>query len=191
MVIKMKAVIGISKRHLHITEETFKNIFGDVELEVRNYIGQPGQFASTSKVNLKWNDKLIEGVRIVGPFRNSNQIEIAASDAEELGLEPPRKMSGDLEGSLPIILVGPKGEEKLEKGLILAESHVHLTNEKAKELDVKTGDIIKIINNNEVITKVQARVDEKAALEVHIDSDEAHDLNLNSYQEVEIMKCGK
>jgi len=188
MVIEMKAIIGISKRHAHLTEETFKNIFGDVPLKVRNYIGQPGQFASTSKINLKWNNVIIEGVRIVGPFRKANQVEIATSDARELGLNPPRRMSGNLEGSLPITLVGPFGEETINKGLILAEAHVHLTTEQGAELNIQTGDIVEVIKNEGTVIKVQARVDEEAALEVHIDNDEAVELGIESSEEMEIAK---
>ena len=184
----MKAIIGISKRHLHLTEETFKKLFGDIKLEVRNYIGQPGQFASTLKVDLKWHDKVIEGVRIVGPFRNQNQIEIALSDAKELGLNPPKRMSGDLEGSLPIILVGPLGEVNIDAGLILAEPHIHLTTNEANNLNVITGDLIEVVKEDEVIFKVQARVDNEATPEVHIDNDEAEELNLKSFEEVEIRK---
>jgi len=187
----MKAVVGISKRHIHITEETFKKLFGDIELEVRNYIGQPGQFASTSKIDLKWNDKIIEGVRIVGPYRKENQVELAASDAQQLGLEPPRRMSGDLEGSSPIILVGPLGEERLEKGVILAEGHVHLTNKQGKELDVITGDLVQVLKDDKVMIEVQARVDDNSALEVHIDTDEAEELGIEAFEELEIAKCGK
>lgn len=187
----MKVITGISKRHLHISEDIFKKLFGDVELEVRNPIGQPGQFASKSVVDLKWNDKTIERVRIVGPFRDQTQIEISATDAKELGVTAPRRLSGDLNKSASIILVGPMGEVTIDEGLILAERHIHLTLETGSELNVKTGDLVQVIKEGKPVLEVQARVDEKAANELHIDSDEATEFNLETGEEVEIVKCGE
>jgi len=187
----MKVIVGISKRHLHITEEVFKEIFGDIELEARNELAQPGQFASKQTVDLKWNDKILEKVRIVGPFRKYNQIEISVDDAKNLGVMPPRRISGDIEGSLPITLVGPLGEITIDKGLILAERHIHFTPEAAEQMNVKNNELVGILKDENLITEAIARIDELSALELHVDSDEALEFNLNSGEEVDIIKCGK
>ena len=187
----MKVIIGVSKRHAHLTEEVFKKLFGDIELEERNPIGQPGQFASTSTVDIKHGDRVLERVRIVGPFREQSQIEISASDAEILGVKPPRRISGNLDGSMPVTLVGPLGEITLEEGLILAEKHAHFTPEEAAKLEVETGDFIYVIKNGKKLLEMQVRVDEQAALEIHVDSDEAIEFGLKTGEEVDVTKCGK
>ena len=79
----MKVVLGVSNRHVHLTKEVFEKLFGEnAHLEVRNNLGQPGQFASTSSVDIKVGDNVIEHVRIIGPLRSYNQIEISQTDAK-------------------------------------------------------------------------------------------------------------
>ena len=115
----MNIPVGISNRHVHLTEEVWKKLFGDEEITVRNYLNQPGQFASNMTVDVKVGDAIINHIRVVGPFRNYNQIEIDDTDAKILGVIPPRRQSGDLNGSLPITVIGPKGSVFLDKGLIM------------------------------------------------------------------------
>ena len=98
----MKVTLGVSRRHVHLTQEVWTTLFGEEPMVKRNDLGQPGQFATTSKVDVSVGDKKIEGLRVIGPVRKYNQIELAQSDADILGINPPRRQSGDLEGSLPI-----------------------------------------------------------------------------------------
>jgi len=187
----MKVNVGVSKKHVHLKEETFKKIFGDIELEVRNPLNQVGQFASTSTVDINTNGITIERLRIVGPFRNIDQIELSQSDADILGVNPPRNISGDLTNTLPITIIGPLGEITLDNGLMLVKRHIHIPTDIANELGYQDEDIVEVYKDNNKLMDVQARVEENAALEIHIDTDEEEEFNLHTGDEVEIKACGK
>ena len=116
----MKVSIGVSNRHVHLTREHFKILFGEgKELEKRNDLTQPGQFASTSIVTIKTDKSEIENVRVLGPFRAYTQVEISKTDDYKLGLNPPIRDSGNLKGSSPITIIGPSGVVDLEEGCII------------------------------------------------------------------------
>ena len=87
----MKTIIGVSNRHVHLKKEVWESLFGDVPMEKRNDLGQPGQFATTSTVDIRYNGKTIEHVRVIGPIRNYNQIEISGSDANFFGSNSSKK----------------------------------------------------------------------------------------------------
>lgn len=187
----MKTIIGVSNRHVHMREEVWHALFGDEEMIKRNDLGQPGQFATTSTVDIKYNDVVIEHVRVIGPIRPYNQIEISETDAKKLGVNPPRRQSGDLEGSLPITLIGPKGSVNLESGLILAEMHLHMTPEMAEELNLKDKDSLPVYQEDKYLFDTKVKVSTPAALELHIDTDESLYYNLKTGMEVDVKICGK
>ena len=112
--------VGVSKRHAHISREVALILFGSDKLPVRNNLKQPGQYASERTLNLKWDNNIIEHVRIVGPIRNYNQVELSKDDADYLGINPPTRKSGDLKDSSPIIIFNDEAEIKLKRGAILA-----------------------------------------------------------------------
>src|SRR5574344_1712691 len=96
----MKVVIGVSNRHVHLNKEALAKLFGtDYELKCDRELVQPNQYASTSFVTIKTAKATIEHVRVMGPLRDYNQVEIARTDAYKLGLNPPIRTSGDLMGS--------------------------------------------------------------------------------------------
>ena len=125
----MKIPVGISRRHVHLTRDTFYELFNTYELPIRNNLNQPGEYASTLTVDLEWNGNIVEHVRVVGPFRSYNQIEISNTECELLKVNPPLRQSGDLENSLPINIIGPSSKISLKEGLIKAERHIHITKE--------------------------------------------------------------
>lgn len=187
----MKVVVGVSNKHVHVTNDVWSKLFGDREIEVRNFLNQPGQFASTSTVDIKIDNISLEHLRVVGPFRSYNQVEISASDAKILGVNPPRRQSGDLDGSLPVTLCGPNGEASLEFGLILAEAHIHMGNEMAEDLMFNNNDEVWIIKNDKKLFKAKIKVSDKAYFELHIDKDEEvlYDLHTGDFVEFEL--CDK
>ena len=101
----MKVRIGVSNRHVHLKEEDFKKLFGDVVLEKDKDLYQPNQFASIYKLTIKTLKNEIKNVRVLGPFRSYTQIEISKTDAYTLGLNPPIRTSGDLDGSEVVTLI--------------------------------------------------------------------------------------
>lgn len=89
----------------------------------------------------------------------------------------PLRESGDLAGSAPIALVGPKGAIYLQEGCIVAARHIHMTPEEAGAAGLKDGDYVTVRMGNErgaVLDKVKIRVDKSFDLEMHIDTDEAN-----------------
>ncbi len=190
-----KFVVETSARHVHVTEETFKVLFGeDAKMEVKKMLSQPGQFASTSRVDVVGPKNTIKNVSILGPARKANQVEMSLTDCRTLGVDAPIRESGDIKGSAPIKIVGPKGEVELTEGLIVAKRHIHMTEEDAAEYGVKNGEIVsvKIESPRErtaILGDVVVRVSPKFALAMHIDTDESNALGLQGNAEGTIVKA--
>lgn len=190
-----KFVVETSARHVHVTEETFKVLFGeDAKMEVKKMLSQPGQYASTSRVDVVGPKNTIKNVSILGPARKANQVEMSLTDCRTLGVDAPIRESGDIKGSAPIKIVGPKGEVDLTEGLIVAKRHIHMTEEDAAEYGVKNGEIVsvKIESPRErtaILGDVVVRVSPKFALAMHIDTDESNALGLQGNAEGTIVKA--
>ena len=185
----IKVKVAISNRHVHLTKEIYDMLF-DEELTKKSDLKQKGEFASNQVVNIKGPKGEIKNVRIVGPLRSYNQVEVSASDAYLLGIVPPVRKSGDLHGSAPIKIETNKGEVSLDEGCILAERHLHLNPDEALELGLKDEEIINIKVNNIKGGLMQAfvKVSSNGYKEVHIDRDDANAFLLQNGDEVEIIK---
>jgi acetate kinase len=176
--------IAISGRHIHLNRETLDKLFGEgFELEIYKEISQPGQFASKQRLNLIGPRDRIDKVRILGPLRSKNQIEISRTDEYKLGVDAPIRGSGKVEGSAPITLEGPHGTVHLEEGLICARRHIHMTPEDAEAYGVEKGDEVEveITGGPRDLTfgDVLVRVKSSYLLEMHIDTDEANAAELS------------
>ena len=172
-------LVETSARHIHVTEEQFHILFGkDAQLEVRAMLSQPGQFVSTSRLDVVGPKRTLANVSILGPFRKAAQVEISATDARTIGVPAVIRESGDTKGSAPIKLVGPAGEIELPEGCIVAKRHIHMTPADAEELGVKNGEIVKLeVNCPErslIFGDVVVRVRDDFALACHIDTDESN-----------------
>ena len=172
-------LIETSARHVHVTEETLKVLFGaDAVLGVKKELSQPGQFASDKKVEVK-GPKGSLLCSILGPVRKADQVEVSFSDARTLGVVAPIRESGDIAGSAPCTLVGPCGQVELSEGVIVAKRHIHMTCADAAELGVANGQIVDV----KVVTETGraltfgdtvCRVNDSFALAMHIDTDECN-----------------
>ena len=184
----MQVRVGISKRHVHLTEDVYNKLFGDEKITVRNVLSQIGEFASNSLVTIKRDDKKIENVRVIGPFREYNQVEIARSDAKFLEVNPPVRHSGDLEGAQGIAIIGPMGEIFLEKALIIAKKHIHMSTGEAKDLGLENDQKIlcNIYNEKKEPLEVYLKATNNGVLEIHIDNDEALEYGLKNGDMVDI-----
>ncbi|MFQ6041593.1 MAG: phosphate propanoyltransferase [Candidatus Poribacteria bacterium] len=188
-----KIPVGVSARHVHLTREHLEQLYGPGrELTVRADLYQPGNFAAEETVTIVGpRMRAIEGVRILGPLRNYSQVEIARTDAITLGLDPPIRDSGDLEGAAPILLVGPAGSVFLEEGAICAVRHLHLTPEDAECLGVKAGDELKVrIPGIRALTfeNVRPKISEGVLPQLHLDTDDANAAGLRGGEAIEIIK---
>lgn len=169
--------IGVSNRHVHICQKDLEALFGRSELTVMKPLFQPGQFAAEEKVTLVGPKRSIEGVRILGQMRDYTQVEISRTDSYILAVEPALRDSGDLEGTPGIILRGPKGEITLDRGVIIARRHIHMTEAEAEQFGVKDKDLVNVVAGGDrpiVFCDVLVRVNNEYALEMHVDTDEAN-----------------
>ena len=170
--------IGVSARHIHLTQEHVEALFGPGYQLTKKKELMGGQFASNEQctiVGLKL--RAIENVRILGPVRSKSQVEISATDARTLGIKAPVRQSGDTAGSAPIALVGPKGVIYLDEGCIVAARHIHMCPADAAAAGLKDNDFVSVRVGNErgvVLDQVKIRVDESFPTEMHIDTDEAY-----------------
>ena len=175
---EFKVPVGISARHIHLTQEHVEKLFGEGYQLTKKKELMGGQFASNEQctiVGLKL--RAIENVRILGPVRPSSQVEISATDARTLGIKAPTRQSGETAGSAPIALVGPKGAIYLEEGCIVAARHIHMCPEDAAAAGLKDNDFVTVRMGNErgaLLDNVKVRVHETFTTEMHIDTDEAN-----------------
>ena len=183
--------IGVSARHIHLTQEHVEVLFGEgYQLTKRKEL-MGGQFAANEQVTIVGLKlRAIENVRVLGPVRSKSQVEISATDAIKLGVRAPIRLSGDIEGSAPIAVVGPKGVIFLDEGCIIAKRHIHMAPKDAIAAGVRNGDIVSVKADNErgtVFNHVQIRVDESFTLEMHIDTDEANAAKISTGETVTII----
>ncbi|HHV43049.1 MAG TPA: phosphate propanoyltransferase [Firmicutes bacterium] len=173
-----KVQIGVSNRHIHLSKEDLATLFGEGhELTKIKDLSQPGQFATDEKVIIVGPKGAITGVRVLGPVRKATQVEISRTDSFALGVRPPIRDSGDLEGSPGIVVVGPKGSVQLTKGVIIAKRHIHMTPEDAANFGVVDKQIVSVKIPGEralIFDEVLIRVRDDFYLELHLDTDEAN-----------------
>ena len=186
-----KILVETSARHVHVTQETLEALFGKGHvLTAKKMLSQPGQFASTDKVEvIGYNDprKDPEGklprpsmaFSILGPVRDHNQVEVSLTEARKLGVSAPVRESGDIKGSGKCTLKGPAGEVDIEEGVITAKRHIHMTPEDAERFGVKNGEIVSVkVDTGKgratIFGDTVVRVSSKYALAMHIDTDESN-----------------
>jgi putative phosphotransacetylase len=182
--------LGVSNRHVHLTEETFQRIFGiGAKLEVYRELYQPGDFAARQTIALVGSKmRAIQNVRILGPFRSYNQAEISLTDSIGLGIKPPIRNSGDLRGAAPLTLVGPKGSVYLEECAIIANRHIHMNHRDAAVFGLKDKDVCKVRIGGvkaTVFENVLVRVNDTWKLQMHLDTDDANAANVRCTMSVE------
>lgn len=174
----MKISIGVSNRHVHLTKEHLEILFGEnFELEKKNDLTQPGQYASTSLVTIKTEKSEIDKVRVLGPVRPYSQVEISKTDAYKLGLNPPVRNSGDLKGSSPITIIGPNGRVDLEEGCIIPTRHIHILSSQVSLYGLEGKDMVDVKIDGEkggILTNVYIKPSDEAFFELHLDTDDAN-----------------
>lgn len=174
----MKVLIEISARHVHLSKPDLEILFGaGFELSKFKDLSQTGQFAAKETIKLAGPRGELDGVRVLGPVRAKTQVEVSETEARALGLNPPVRDSGNLEGTPGVKIIGPKGEVNLTSGVILALRHIHIDPAAAAELGVKNYDRVKVDTiglRDLLFENVLIRVDPSFKLAMHIDTDEAN-----------------
>ena len=175
--------VSLSARHVHITQEDFLKLFGEESaLHPINSLSQAKEFAAEETVDVVGPKRALYGVRILGPFREKTQVEISRSDGYVLGINPPTRQSGDLEGSPSVHLIGPKGAITLDQGVIIAARHIHMSPEQAQKLNAIDKQIVAVSFPSKragILDEVMVHVHPEYTLELHLDLDEGNALALN------------
>jgi acetate kinase len=171
--------VAVSARHVHLTRATIDQLFGaGHELHVGKELSQPHEFAAQETVSVIGPHGRLDHVRIVGPPRAADQVELARSDAVHLGVAPELRTSGDLHDSPGVALEGPAGRVELPHGVILARRHVHMTPDDAARLQLGDHDIIAVAIDSDgrdlVFGDVIVRVSPGYRTELHLDTDEGN-----------------
>lgn len=188
-----KIPVGISGRHLHVTQEHLEILFGkDYQLTVMKDLSQPGQYASNEKVDVvSPAGKVLAGVRILGPVRSASQVEISRSDEIRFKFTAPVRSSGDVKGSGAATLIGPKGQVEIAEGVIIADRHIHFSPEEAKEYGVIDRQIVSLKVGGikaGILDNVLCRVHPNFKLDCHLDTDDGSAFMLNSGDTLELVK---
>ena len=185
----MKVVVGVSNRHVHLNNDDYKLLFGDMPLTKRNDLTQPNTFASELTVTITGSKRSIDNVRVLGPNRSYTQVEISKTDSYTLGVNPPVRNSGDLDGASEIIITGPLGSIT-RNAAIIASRHIHVDKNIRKEHNLEGIDIVSVKIGGEkggIIDNVYLKETGEAYFELHLDTDDANAHLLNQGDEVEII----
>lgn len=184
--------VGVSNRHIHLSQTALNTLFGEgYQLTAMKDLSQPGQYACKETLTIAGPKGAIEKVRILGPVRSESQVEILQSDCFKLGIAAPVRLSGDLDGTPGITLIGPKGSVILSKGLIVVQRHIHMTLEDALRFNVQDGEKVTIQTDGlrgGTYSNVMVRANNASKLECHIDTEEANAMNLSSTSKINIIK---
>lgn len=183
--------VGVSARHVHLSQSDLETLFGKgYKLTVKKML-MGDQFAAEECVTLVSPSlRTIEGVRVLGPVRSQSQVEVSRTDTFKLKVSPPVRPSGELAGSAPMALVGPKGSVFLNEGTIIANRHIHMTPADAAKYGVVDNDVVDVEIENSKPTKyynVQVRVREDFDTEMHIDTDDANAAAIKNGDRVRII----
>ncbi|MEG0856415.1 MAG: ethanolamine utilization phosphate acetyltransferase EutD [Terrisporobacter sp.] len=178
--VKKEAFIEVeaSGRHVHLSEEDVEKLFGKgYTLTKLRDLSQPGQYACKERATITGPKGSIKNVIVLGPCRKETQVEVSLTDGSSLGLKPPIKQSGDLNGTLGIKISTDNGEVELSKGIMVAKRHIHMTPEDASKFNVADNEIVevKVFGNRSLIfDDVVIRVNKNFKTYMHIDYDEAN-----------------
>jgi len=184
--------IAVSARHAHLSQATIDQVFGQgYRLRPRTWLSQTGQFAAKETVRLVGPRGQLDHVRVMGPPREHDQIELSRTDEHALGIEAPVRISGDLAGTPGIAVVGPAGRRVLRDGVISARRHIHMDPQNAADLGVRDGQVVQVRIDSEgrdlVFDDVTVRIGPDFHLELHLDTDEANAAGVTEGSRAELL----
>ena len=186
-------LVNVSARHCHLTPQAVEILFGKGHtLTPKKWLYQKDQYAAEESVTLIGpRSRVISNLRILGPCRDFNQVELALTDSIALGFDIPTRQSGNIKGTTGCMLMGPAGFLELEEGVIRAAPHVHMHPADTAFYGVKAGDFMRLrVGGPCAVTfeRLLVRESPDFKLEVHIDTDEANACALGADTPVELLK---
>lgn len=184
--------LGISNRHIHLSQNEIDKLFGKGhQLTKIKDLSQPGQYACKETVTICGPRGVIEKVRVLGPARPATQVEVMTGDCFKLGISVPVRQSGEIIDTPGITIIGATGSVEIDRGVIVAQRHIHMSPEDAHAYKVRDGERVMIKLASErggIFDNVVIRVSSKFRLECHLDVEEANAMGLNSKSKVYIIK---
>ena len=165
-----------SGRHVHVTGEQARVLFGHGLTEKRP-LSQPGQYLANERVTVVGPKGEFQNVAVLGPERSEAQVEISLTDGKQLGITPPVRPSGSVDGSPGAVLVGDVGKVVLSQGVIAAQRHIHMTLEDGQRFGVQDKQVVKLQTFTDrplIFEDVMVRVSPQFATYAHLDYDEAN-----------------
>jgi propanediol utilization protein len=188
-----RLVVNVSARHAHVTQSDLERLFGKGhQLKPFKWLYQDGFYAAEETVTVIGpRQRIIQNLRILGPCRDHSQVELAFTDAVQLGLDIPVRKSGDHRDSPGCWMMGPAGMIRLERGVIRHERHVHMGPQDAEYYRVKDGDRLHLRVRSDCPALLQdllVRLSPASKLEVHIDTDEGNAVNHPRATKFELFK---
>lgn len=176
---KILVPIAVSARHAHLSQPTLDRLFGaGYQLRPRTWLSQTGQFAAQETVTLVGPAGRLKGVRLMGPPRARDQVEISHSDALQLGIDAPVRLSGDLADTPGVTLEGPAGSASLTSGVIASRRHLHVSPQEAQRLRLRDGQSVQVKIDSDgrdlIFGDCTVRIAAGFSLELHLDTDEAN-----------------
>lgn len=165
-----------SGRHVHVTKEQAQRLFGH-PLTPKRPLSQPGQYLAGERVTVIGPKGKFENVAVLGPERSEGQVEISLTDGRALGITPPVRLSGKVDGTPGAVLQGPRGQVELKQGVIAAQRHIHMTPEDAQAMGVRDKQVVRLQTFTDrpvIFDDVVVRVHKDFATYVHLDYDEAN-----------------
>ncbi len=176
--------VEISAHHVHLSQADVEALFGPGhQLTPMHELSQPGQYACAEKVHLVGPKGRIANVRVLGPTRKETQVEIAMTEQFKLGVQPPIRQSGDLTGTPGLTLEGPHGSTQIERGVICAQRHIHMSPDDALRFRVRDNTVVRVRIAGErelIFGDVVVRVNPAFRLAMHIDTDEGNAGNIRT-----------
>ena len=192
----LKIPVAVSARHAHLSQATIERIFGEgYQLKVRTMLSQTGQYAAEETVALIGPRGRIDNVRLMGPPRGHDQVEISRTDEFVLGIDAPVRISGDLKNTPGITIEGPKGTTTIPNGVITARRHIHMSPADAERFGVRDCDTVSVRIDSDgrdlTFGDVTVRVSPDFTLEMHLDTDEANAAGIERGDQGELVEHGE
>ncbi|MGT2910860.1 phosphate propanoyltransferase [Streptococcus cameli] len=183
--------IGVSNRHIHLSQADADALFGPgYEFQRLKDLSQTGQYAMQECLLVAGPKGVLEKVRILGPVRSDSQVELLYSDCFKTGIQAPLRLSGDISGTPGCTLIGPKGSIQLSRGCIVAKRHIHMSPVDAKDFGVVDGQEVSLEcpgSRGGILQNVTIRVHESFNLECHIDTEEANALGVSAKNKLKLL----
>lgn len=184
--------VEASGRHIHLSQEHIDALFGKgYQLTKIKDLSQPGQYACKERVTITGRKGSIKNVIVLGPVREETQVEISMTDSAILGEKPLIKQSGDLLGTGGLVVSTENAAINLNKGLMVAQRHIHINPKDAEKFNVLNNEIVKVKVFGKrplIFDDVVIRISDKYETFMHIDYDEANACGFGKATMARIMK---